>query len=102
MIDNSSQQGKFFNGTYGYPLLTRLRVRLTEVSAITLVITRPNRSLITRSLTVPDAITNIPRGEILYNIQDGDLTVAGVYGLRVTVDKTGNRRLVAETTFIVG
>ena len=96
-----SQVGKFYAGTYGYPIIFKVGANLSEVTFITLDIIPPKGSTISQNLDL-DTVTNETEGVVEYTLQDGDLPIPGNYQMRLSFSKSGNRKLVAAALMIVG
>lgn len=97
-----AQRGKFYTGTFGYPILLNTGVDLSDTIAISLEVSRPKKVSVYTLDISPDEIVDVPKGIIRYTVRDGDLTVPGTYVLRLSITKTGNRRLTAESAMEVG
>lgn len=99
----SPQQGKFYVGTYGYPVQIRLGVLIVvaALASITVTIKRPSGDVLTYSLD-NSAVTNATLGEISYVIAEGDLNLPGNYTFGLALLFTGNQQLTASAVMVVG
>jgi hypothetical protein len=98
-VVKTTQRGKFYHGTSGYPIRIRLGVPLTSAESITVTLKRPNN--------LANVVHDVPLGNIFdpnagvfdFIPADGDLSVSGVYTITIRIVSTGDKILQTATEF---
>lgn len=108
-----TQTGLFEVGTYGYPIAVLFSatpdpvVKLTDVGAIALSITRPNATTIARSLAPIESFissgSSTISDTIRWSVASGDHSLAGRYVFALAIDsETNTKHLVVTGSYFVG